>query len=386
MAERLRLLHVLPAISTGGAERLVVALANRADAAGFDVTLLTCHASAHEEMAGDLRPGVGRREATRLRLPVLGRSGRMARLCMHAAMPAWAVFHAGFLRDFDLIHVHLPLGARLGSWAHRLRRGSRPVIIESFHADWDCVSGRLRRYLARQWRRRDALILESPRSPTVAEIAASHPHVRARFIPIGAEAPRVGSVTRDEQVAWLRRAGIPDDRTLLLGTVGRMHSERQADRVVPAFAEIARLCGPGAHLAWIGDGPLRPLVERQVREMGLAGKVHLVGFDADVRVPLSLLDIALTAVNGEDCGIAGVEAILAGVPAVALQWLPDQADGGWVPSSRDPARLASIVAELAGSAGLRRELHDAQLSRARERHSMDATWAATLAFYEEILR
>lgn len=67
----------------------------------------------------------------------------------------------------------------------------------------------------------------------------------------------------------------------MVGTVARFTPEKALDRLVEVVAAVrARL--PDVRLLLVGDGPLRPEVERWVKVQGLAEHTQLVGFQADV--------------------------------------------------------------------------------------------------------
>ena len=88
----------------------------------------------------------------------------------------------------------------------------------------------------------------------------------------------------------------------------------------PAFFEAARMivqAVPSAHFALIGDGPLRPSMEKLAANMGLTNKVTFFGEQKDVGTYLSVFDIAVLTSHAEGCSNSLLEASALGKPAVA---------------------------------------------------------------------
>ena len=131
-----------------------------------------------------------------------------------------------------------------------------------------------------------------------------------------------------------RELGATRTRVVHLGT--DVPPERSREPATPAIATVGHLVARKRHadvlralwllrdshpdLRWViaGDGPERPALERMIRELGLGGRVKLLGqlAPADARAVAQAATVfALPSVD-EAFGVAYVEAMAAGVPAI----------------------------------------------------------------------
>ena len=91
---------------------------------------------------------------------------------------------------------------------------------------------------------------------------------------------------------------------------------KQVPWLIQLFHRV-RQAGLSARLLLVGDGPERPAVEKLVREMGLEKAVIFTGAVTEVQEYLSLGDVFLLSSREESFGLAALEAMACGVPAVA---------------------------------------------------------------------
>ncbi|HQK77061.1 MAG TPA: glycosyltransferase, partial [Candidatus Hydrogenedentes bacterium] len=110
--------------------------------------------------------------------------------------------------------------------------------------------------------------------------------------------------------------GIPDD-ACVVGTVSRVYVEKGHTFLLDAVCQVADSV-PQLHLLIVGEGPLRPALERQARGTGLSERVHFTGFYDDLPGALRAMDIfAQPSVLDEGFPTAVLEAQLAGLPVIA---------------------------------------------------------------------
>lgn len=91
---------------------------------------------------------------------------------------------------------------------------------------------------------------------------------------------------------------------------------KQVPWLIQLFYRVLQ-AGLSARLLLVGDGPERPAVEKLVREMGLDRAVIFTGAVSEVQEYLSLGDVFLLSSREESFGLAALEAMACGVPAVA---------------------------------------------------------------------
>ncbi|MCO5166226.1 MAG: glycosyltransferase [Planctomycetes bacterium] len=102
-------------------------------------------------------------------------------------------------------------------------------------------------------------------------------------------------------------------RRPLIVAVGRLTSVKRPDLVVEAFSR-SRHAG---ELWWIGDGPLRPKVERDLALRGLQGRVRLLGHLTPPFPALRQADVLIHASDHEGSPNVLIEAQALGIPVVA---------------------------------------------------------------------
>ena len=142
-----------------------------------------------------------------------------------------------------------------------------------------------------------------------------------------------------------RRWAAPDQ--LLLVHCGRLSVEKRVDRSIGA---LAALCDAGvdARLVVVGEGPLRPRLERQAAGL----PVHFTGFVSSRHAVAGLLasaDVTLAPGPHETFGLAALESLACGTPAVVSRTsaLTEiiTADSG-AAADNDSAAIARAVREI----------------------------------------
>ena len=104
-------------------------------------------------------------------------------------------------------------------------------------------------------------------------------------------------------------------RAVVLGHVGGMVPVRDQATLVRAVGVLMQR-GIEAKLIMVGDGPVRPELQRIVTELGLGARVEMGGYSVNVAQLFSEIDLYVNPAVAEGFGIAVVEAMLAGVPVV----------------------------------------------------------------------
>jgi glycosyltransferase involved in cell wall biosynthesis len=138
----------------------------------------------------------------------------------------------------------------------------------------------------------------------------------------------------------------------------------------------------------VGDGDLRPDVERAIAELGLGEIVHLGGYRADADALMRAGDVV--ALSSSDDGIGGVtiDAMSFGKPVAATsaggipEAILDGETGLLVPVGDAPA-LGGAIARLLTDRALAARLGANGLARA-PLFSIENTVERTLAVYERV--
>lgn len=101
----------------------------------------------------------------------------------------------------------------------------------------------------------------------------------------------------------------------LVGSVGRLAGQKRYDRLVDTLA----LLPESVHCVIAGDGPLRSDLEARARDLGVAGRLHLLGHRSDVPDVLAGLDVFVITSDFEGMANAMLEAMSMGLPVVSTE-------------------------------------------------------------------
>lgn len=181
----------------------------------------------------------------------------------------------------------------------------------------------------------------------------------------------------------------------LIGMVANFYRDRRKDQltVCRAFARIYE-SATKAHLAFVG-GCLPDAAEMYdecvnfCEREGIADRVHFLGKRADVADVLSSLDLFVFSSLKDTFGVAVVEAMLAGAPAVLSDIGPlaeVSGEGRYAAlfKTGDAEDLARVLQELLFDEEKRRALSVSAKSWARERFSIEAHIEGLLRLYESL--
>lgn len=295
-------------LSGGGVERAQLRLARSWLAEGRRVTFVVGNTDG--PLAAEMPHG--------LEVVSLGSAAYMAQFRLPAIVRETrpdVIFCAGNFYTAIAAWTKLRLGADcppiVGKMSNAAARGDHGAILDLGHRAWLTQHG---------WFL-DHLVAMTP--ATAAEAGRlTRMHDRTSVIPNPPAPPVVDAPMPP----------LPDGRFVL--GVGRLVPQKRWDRLIAALPALPR----DVHLAILGEGELRGTLERQVAELGLTGRVRLLGHAAD---PLpAMARASMLALPSDYEGVPGVlrEALSVGTPVVTTDSSPAVAE---IVGDR---RLGSIVA------------------------------------------
>jgi len=374
----MRIACIMSALHAGGAERVTVELASVFAKSGHDVTLLVGW------------PSLGEAPPRRSLDP---------RVRVEYMLPAWSSTMGRYLRgtwwtwknrrrlcSYDVVHCHLTYGAWVTTILYFCRRMSglrRPVIIETYHAVGMRISPVLRWLHAQMATHRDVLVLMAS-DPYWSRFTERHPQLSVRTVLNGTSTPDVLQMDDEAKAVYRRQLGIPADCQFVIGSVGFLRSDRQPEVFIPIISRLVHEFGAKVHWIFAGDGPEQAKLETLVREAGVQQNVHFAGYIADVKYPLSLIDLYFTLSVGRVTGVAALEATLVGLPVIGVQLLHDYKPSGdeWIWASHEPAAIAEKAVSLLKDPVERHALGQRQQQYARLHHSVDSMGESYQEIYE----
>ncbi|SHN31750.1 Glycosyltransferase involved in cell wall bisynthesis [Cyclobacterium lianum] len=159
---------------------------------------------------------------------------------------------------------------------------------------------------------------------------------------------------------------------IIIGSVGRMFNE--VKRFTDILDAIKVINNASIKILIVGDGPDRTLISDYAMKIGLASQFISVGFQNNTSDYYRLMDIFCIASAHEGFGLVAVEAMMHKLPVIATEvgGLKDiVVDGitGFLVPSRSPQSIANNIAALIQNPELRLRFGEAGYLRASENYS-----------------
>ena len=164
---------------------------------------------------------------------------------------------------------------------------------------------------------------------------------------------------------------------------------KRQDLLIDAFARLLPE-HRALRLVLVGDGELRPAIERQIQELGLADRVVLFGTATDMPPLYDAFDLFVQASNSEGLPNVLLEASAAGLPIVATaaggtgEVVRDGETGLLVPVD-DVDELGSAVRRAIVDEGLRRQMAATARREVERDYGMERFVREYAALYRELL-
>jgi glycosyltransferase involved in cell wall biosynthesis len=324
----------LPSLCGGGAERVVVNLAQGISERGIRVDLVL--AAAEGPLLDQVPPAV---RVVDLRAPRAIRSLAPLAGYLRRERPRVLVSSMG--------HANL-----IAVWAARLAGGVTPVVVTE-HNTLSQETQHQRRLVGRLWPH----LLRTFYPWANAVVAVSHgaaddlartsglPRDRVEVVYNPVITPTMMALARQApDHAWFA----PGQPPVILG-VGRLTRQKDFSTLVLAFAEVRRR--RTVRLIILGEGEERPTLEAMVRELGLAQDVALPGFRDNAAAYMAGSEVFVLSSAWEGLPTVLIEALAAGARVVSTdcpsgprEILQEGRLGALVPVG-DAAALAAAILE-----------------------------------------
>ena len=351
--KKTRVLRIIARMNVGGPALHVTLLADGLDPDRYDTCVLT---GPTDESEGDYSELTGRRPPNLIEIPSLRRE-----IAPRHDLSAYRHI-ARVIRTFrpDIVHTHTAKAGLLGRAAAYVN--GVKVIVHTFHGHV------LRGYFSQP---KQALFVQAERTLARAStrLIAVSGHVRDELLAMGVGRPDrfevvhlgfdLSAFLRDDRPRGeIRRALGVSPATPTVGIIARLVPIKAHEVFLDMAAEIVK-DRPDVAFLVVGDGERRQALEARARDHGLAGKVHFLGWRADVDRVYADLDVVVLTSRNEGSPVALIEAMAAARPVVATRV------GG--------------VGELVGDGGLLTDVDDTRgLAQAVRRLLDDPAMAAGL--------
>ena len=182
-----------------------------------------------------------------------------------------------------------------------------------------------------------------------------YPPERITSIPTGVD---TDLFVQGDKMRARDRLGLPRDK-IIIGIVATLRSWKGHRYLIES---IPQLPDRNVQLLIVGDGPQREALQRQITELGLDGRVIMLGNQRDVLPWLQAMDIfVLPSYANEGVPQALVQAMLCGLPIVTtsvgsiLEAVHD-GENGLIVRPQDSVEIAAALERLLRDTDLRQRL------------------------------
>jgi len=301
----------------------------------------------------------------------------------YALALASQMYNVAANEGLDLLHVHYAIPHSVSAYLARAMTKSRRLpFVTTLHGTDVTLVGSDRSYLpitrfSIEESDRVTAISEYLQQVTLKEFQIGRPvEAIPNFVNCDVFQPADGRCRREE---------FARDDERILAHLSNFRPVKRIPDVVEIF-ELVRREIP-AKLLMIGDGPDRTIAEWMVRDKNLVRDVIFLGKQSQVQNLLNCADVLLLPSDLESFGLAALEGMACGVPAVCSKvgGLPEVIrDGveGYLVAARDVKGMAARALEILTDSGLRERMGRA----ARERALLDFCSTKIIPRYEKLYK
>lgn len=299
------------------------------------------------------------------------------------------------IREFkpDVVHTHSAKGGLLGravGWKLKV-----PAVIHTVHgAPFHPYQSSLARFFfqrCEKWgaKRCHRMISVADAMTDLMTDANIAPSAKFQTIYSGMSVEPYLDSNQHRQLVRNELGFAPDD--IVIGKIARLFHLKGHDELVAAAKRVVDT-NPKVKFLLVGDGILRPEIEKQIADLGLTDHFSFTGLvpPSDIPKYLGAMDLLVHTSLREGLARTLPQALLAGKPVISYdidgaREVCITGETGILVPARDQDRLAEAMIELAGDESRRQTLgqHGQQLCRERfDHHRMTAQ---IRQLYQEVL-
>jgi glycosyltransferase involved in cell wall biosynthesis len=281
----------------------------------------------------------------------------------------------------EVVHAHDAHGVAMASLALSLGGAAQsPVLVASRRVDFHLRQNSFSRWKHRQV---DCFVCASEAIRQML-VADGVPAERTVTVHEGIDIDHVHAAppVNVHEAFWLpHNAPVVGNIAALVPHKGQRHLIEAARLVVQRMPDVRFLI--------LGEGELREMLERQVREYRLEKHVFLPGFRTDVLGCLKSFDLFAMSSVTEGLGTTLLDAMACGKAIVATRTggIPEVVDDGVtgkLVAPRDHAAMAHAILEMLDDHAGRARMGDAGRARVEARFTVERMIAGTAAVYARL--
>ena len=359
--EKIKIIHLIPTLHFGGAERLLVDIAQHHSRDRYDMTVVTLVAE------GPL-------------VDVLKESGvkyiRMQKRMVFGIDILFRLIHLFRKERPDIVHTQL-FGAdawgKTAAWLTRV-----PVIISTEQNMWYDESW-IRHQI--KW----ILSWFSTKIIAISDAVAQYAIKDERVDP--AKLVTIISGIELERFLRLKQKSFLRSKELKFLSIGRLEEQKDFDTLFAACAKIREL--PWT-LTIVGNGSQLAYLEERVGLLGLSQKIHFYGTTDEVEEVFVEHDVFVLSSKWEGLGLVIMEAQASAKPVIAthvggIPELITQSQTGYLVPPSDPDALALQMADVIEQRAFAMRIGEQAREYARSHHNIKRMVMQYETLYESLV-
>src|SRR5215472_8765800 len=303
--KKTKVVHIVPMLGPGGAERVAVDIVGGLNRQKFDVAVISIWRRVGCELESLL-------DKCGVHVEYLGKGWGFDGRTYHRLHRVLRELHP------DVVHTHL----------HVLRYALPSLLLLKPAAVVHTVHNLAEREIEPRARCIQRYALNHGIVPVAVsdEVALSLNDLygirECRVIPNGIPTNHYAH-PQDTRREWRAKEGFRDDQILFV-CVARFAQQKNHALLLNAFAQGPAF-DPNTHLVLVGEGVLREKLKEQARNLGLNGQIHFLGLRTDIPEVLGAMDAFVLSSDWEGNPLSMMEAMASGLPIVstAVGGVPD---------------------------------------------------------------
>jgi len=238
------------------------------------------------------------------------------------------------------------------------------------------------------------LCLAANKVVAISQGTAEYLHNRAK-IPLrkiqlinnGVDLPRP---VNDEEINRLRKYLGIQTSDFIIGSVGRLQNEvKKFTDIIKAIALLKKYSQ--LKLLIVGDGNDKELILQAARQLNISEKLIMTGYQADTSPYYELMDVFCLASQREGFGLVAAEAMFHHLPVIAtnvggLKYVVQDNITGLLVPPNNPQAIAEKLEILIEDAELRKSLGNAGYECAKQEYSAEVYVGKVDKMYQELYR
>lgn len=234
-------------------------------------------------------------------------------------------------KQFDIVHTHTEFG--LGFIGKFVANSLNIPIVHTYHTLYHrylhyVANGHLlkeehvKKLLRAYCQTVNGII--APSNLTKETLEEYEIEKEIRIIPTGVKVPDINNDKKNNDITSEIRSikeklGIKKDEIVLL-SLSRLSKEKNLDKLVSELPEVLNV-NKKVKLVFVGEGPARSDLEKQVKDLNLTNKVSFVGEveNSKVNIYYQMADIYINASTSETQGLTYLESLVNQTPVIAAK-------------------------------------------------------------------